>query len=117
MDEIIREAMQRGDFDNLPGQGQPLPQDDLPVPDELRMAHKIMKDNGIMPDWIAAGKDLDAEYDRLRSEGRRLMAATDTTPARIDQFRADAAAFNKRALAHNLKLPRGIAHKAMIIIG
>jgi hypothetical protein len=121
MDDIIREAMQRGDFDNLPGQGQPLPPDDpTPVPDEMRLAHKIMKDNGIVPDWIAAGKDLDADYERLRGDGRHLMRQSEAgnAPASgvIARFRADAAAYNKRALAYNLKVPRGIAHKPMIII-
>ncbi len=38
----IREAMERGEFDNNPLQGKPLPKDHLEnVPPDLRMAYKI----------------------------------------------------------------------------
>lgn len=46
----IKEAMARGEFDNLPGRGKPLVMEDLSgVPDELRMAYKIMKNAGCVP--------------------------------------------------------------------
>jgi hypothetical protein len=47
----IREAMERGEFDNLPGKGRPIPHDDeiLGVPEELRMGYKILKNAGFLP--------------------------------------------------------------------
>ena len=46
----IREAMERGEFDHLPGRGKPLVVEDLSaVPEELRMAYKIMKNAGCVP--------------------------------------------------------------------
>jgi hypothetical protein len=46
----IQEAMERGDFDNLPGRGKPLVQEDLSgVPEDLRMAYKILKNAGCVP--------------------------------------------------------------------
>ena len=46
----IQEAMARGEFDNLPGRGKPLVMEDLSsVPEELRMAYKIMKNAGCVP--------------------------------------------------------------------
>jgi hypothetical protein len=46
----IKEAMERGDFDHLPGKGKPIVQEDLSgVPEELRMAYKIMKNAGCIP--------------------------------------------------------------------
>jgi hypothetical protein len=46
----IQEAMERGDFDNLPGRGKPIVQEDLSgVPEELRMAYKILKNAGCVP--------------------------------------------------------------------
>lgn len=42
--------MERGEFDNLPGRGKPLVQEDLSgVPEELRMAYKVLKNAGCVP--------------------------------------------------------------------
>ena len=42
--------MERGEFDNLPGRGKPLVLEDLSgVPEELRMAYKVLKNAGCVP--------------------------------------------------------------------
>jgi ribosomal protein L39E len=111
IDEIIHQAMERGEFDQLPGQGAPLKLDDeRHVPEELRLAHRIMKDNDIVPDWIMSGKELEAEYARLRA------ALKDASAAQKAALREQVKAYNKRVLTHNLKLPPGIAHKPMLVI-
>jgi hypothetical protein len=44
IEQKIREAMRQGEFDNLPGSGQPLHlEDDSHLPDDLRLAYKILK--------------------------------------------------------------------------
>ncbi len=49
-EQRIREAMERGEFDQLPGAGRPLAlDDDATVPAELRMAYKILKNAGCVP--------------------------------------------------------------------
>ena len=46
----IAEAIAHGELDNLPGAGQPLDlTDDALVPEELRVAHRILKNAGIAP--------------------------------------------------------------------
>jgi hypothetical protein len=46
----IEEARARGDFDDLPGAGRPLDLDDDPlVPEEMRIAHRILKNSGFAP--------------------------------------------------------------------
>lgn len=46
-EEKIKRSYEEGEFNNLPGFGQPLPQDELSsVPQELRMAYKILKNAG-----------------------------------------------------------------------
>ena len=46
-EEKIVAAMQRGEFNALPGAGKPLPADNLPgVPEELRLACKVLKNAG-----------------------------------------------------------------------
>ncbi|HEY9153473.1 MAG TPA: DUF1992 domain-containing protein [Anaerolineales bacterium] len=50
VDAIIKEAMERGEFDNLPGKGKPL---DLTAyfntPEEVRAAYSVLKNAGILP--------------------------------------------------------------------
>lgn len=46
----IAEAMERGDFDDLPGAGRPLDlSDDALIPEDLRMAYRILKNAGLVP--------------------------------------------------------------------
>jgi hypothetical protein len=60
----IQEAMERGEFDNLPGRGKPLVQEDLSaVPEDLRMAYKILKNAGCVPPEV----ELSNEVALLRS--------------------------------------------------
>lgn len=62
---MMKKAMEQGDFDNLEGAGKPLALDENPFePIELRMAHKILKDNGYAPYWIEINKEIHA----LRAE-------------------------------------------------
>ncbi|MFO1352787.1 MAG: DnaJ family domain-containing protein [Gammaproteobacteria bacterium] len=55
----IADAIERGDFDDLPGTGQPLQLDDLAqVPEELRAAYKILKNSGFLPPELQLRKDI-----------------------------------------------------------
>lgn len=52
-EQRIAEATARGEFDRLPGVGQPLDLSDEPlVPPELRMAYRILKNAGYVPDEV-----------------------------------------------------------------
>ncbi len=49
-EEQIQSAIRRGDFDDLPGQGKPLKlDDDMGIPDELRVAYRILRNAGCLP--------------------------------------------------------------------
>lgn len=49
-EEQIAAAINRGEFDDLPGKGKPLVlEDDVAVPDELRVAYRILKNAGCLP--------------------------------------------------------------------
>lgn len=50
-EDKIRKAYENGEFDNLPGFGKPLQLEDMSgVPEELRMAYKLMKNAGFSPE-------------------------------------------------------------------
>lgn len=54
----INEANERGELDNLPGMGKPMILEDLSnVPEELRMAYKILKNAGCLPPEAADRKE------------------------------------------------------------
>ena len=91
----ITEAIARGEFDNLPGAGKPLDlDDDLLVPEEERIAFRIMRNAGCVPpeverlaelerllanqgpddDQGASARRLRALVMQLESEGRTATA-------------------------------------------
>lgn len=77
-EQKIQEAMQAGEFDNLPGAGKPLELEDLSnVPEELRMAYKILKNAGCVPEEIAQRKEITSLMellDNCEDEKERIIA-------------------------------------------
>jgi len=71
----ILHAIARGEFDNLPGAGTPLVLDDDPlVPAETRIAHRILKNAGLVPPEILESREialLEAALPGLDAPGRR----------------------------------------------
>ena len=56
----IRDAQREGQFDDLPGAGKPLViADDPLVPEEVRLAFRVLKNAGFVPAEVAALKDID----------------------------------------------------------
>lgn len=112
IDEHIQDAMRKGQFANLPGAGKPLKlDDDAHVPETMRMANKLMRDNDLVPDWMAQGKELEAEREKLLAEARRLTQRSVTGGASMDALREAAKKYNSRILSYNLKVPQGVSHK------
>lgn len=115
IDEQIQDAMRKGHFDDLPGTGKPLKLDaDAHTPEHLRMAHKLMRDNDVMPDWIAQGRELDTARTQLAAQIQR--AARLNAPAALEAVRAAAKKYNQQLLSYNLKVPPGVAHKPHVDI-
>jgi hypothetical protein len=77
VEQRIVEAARRGDFDDLPGAGQPLElDDDRLIPEELRIAYRILRNAGYVPPEVQILKDV-AELERLvhASEGMQRSVA------------------------------------------
>ena len=64
----IAEAEKNGEFDNLPGAGKPLPQEDDPDNALLRLG---MQENHAVPPFIALGRELE----KLRADLRQTTDA------------------------------------------
>ena len=73
----IREAQERGEFDDLPGSGAPLELDDDPlVPEDLRVPYRLLKNSGFIPPELAG-------YREIR-ELEQLIQAADCEGERAD---------------------------------
>lgn len=66
VEKKIKDAQRRGDFDNLPGQGEPLNMDDdRHVPEDLRIAYKILKNADCLPPELELKKEIKQMEDML----------------------------------------------------
>lgn len=59
IEEIIREAMEKGEFDNLPGKGKPLDLDAyFATPADLRLGYSVLKSAGCAPVEVELQKEI-----------------------------------------------------------
>lgn len=66
VEQRIREAQKKGDFDHLQGRGEPLDlAGDATVPEDLRMAHKVLKNADCLPPEIELKKEIRKTEDLL----------------------------------------------------
>jgi hypothetical protein len=66
VEERIRRAIEKGEFDDLPCAGEPLAlEDDSSVPEELRLAYKILKNAECLPPEIELRREIEKTEDLL----------------------------------------------------
>ncbi len=79
VEERILTAEKKGDFKNLAGSGKPIkPDDDMEIPEDLRLAYKILKNAGFVPPELETSCEIKKTEDLLieqkdASEKYRLM--------------------------------------------
>lgn len=99
----IQEGIEDGKFDNLPGMGKPLELNDgdsLPL--EVRMANKVLKNAGVLPEWIQVQHEITSERDEMARYRERVAAENVKRRARLEQLKlpADHAAVRQFAEWH-----------------
>lgn len=120
----IREATERGEFDNLPGRGKPLRiAGDLA--DAATMGAKIRSNAGFGTPWNDLGREIDDGARRAvaeieRAHKRRLVAqrapGADTAAGdsewrrALAQFQNQLDGLNRKILKFNLLVPRQLPH-------
>lgn len=68
-ERAILDAQQRGEFDGLDGQGRPLPVESDPfMPETLRLAYKMLKNAGFVPEEIQAQREIRSLIECLEQE-------------------------------------------------
>ena len=77
IEKRITEAQKRGEFDSLPGMGKPLIiEDDSHIPEDLRLAYKILKNADCLPPEL-----------QLKKEIRQMEDMLDTIPDEKKKYR------------------------------
>jgi hypothetical protein len=129
VDERIRKAIGDGNMSWHPSAGQPLHlESDEHVPDDQRIAYKIMKDNDAVPAWIALAytlKDKNAKIirqvtqyatDYVKRRQDALLAgsfvrerhAQDRWLEACKRLADDVGRYNSELLDYNLQIPSSI---------
>jgi hypothetical protein len=68
VEKRIKEAEERGEFNNIPGSGRPLKlDDDSRIPADLRLAYKILKNADCLPPEIELQKEIRKMEDMLET--------------------------------------------------
>ncbi|MBE9579990.1 MAG: DUF1992 domain-containing protein [Proteobacteria bacterium] len=76
----IEEAIRDGVFDDLPGAGKPLKfEDDSHVPEDLRIAYKILKNANFVPPEVSLRKEI--------AKAEDLLAGMEDTKAKYRQLK------------------------------
>jgi hypothetical protein len=76
-EQRIQEALERGELNDLPGQGAPLAlEDDSRVPEDLRLAYKILKNADCLPPEL-----------QVRKEIRQMEDLLDRAPDEKEKYR------------------------------
>ncbi len=99
VEQRIKKAQKDGSFDNLAGQGKPLTFEDQHVPQELRLAHKILKNAGFLPPEVELRKKItkieqllgETEYDskersKIQKKLNYLLTKLGTTRGESHSF-------------------------------
>ena len=84
IEQIIREGMARGDFDNLRGKGKPLNLDDyFNTPEDVRMGFSILRSNEFVPEEVERLKEIAELREKTRT------AASSAEKAELEKMLRD----------------------------
>jgi DnaJ homolog subfamily C member 28 len=93
--EQIREAMERGDFDNLPGFGKPLNLNGNAFAGDKEMGYHLLKSNGYVPKEIELAKEIRTEFEQAEAKVARLQQRSQMLRTRrVPPFPSEKRAYN-----------------------
>lgn len=120
----LREAIESGEFDDLPGKGEPIDLRENPFEDpDLRTVHRLLRNAGFAPAWIEERKDIDAELATAQTKLTRAWAlfgsgGKATSEAEwersVKDFREQVVELQQRIRTYNLKAPATVFHRKHI---
>ena len=83
----IEEAMERGEFADLPGEGKPFKLDTNPfLTPQARMTNRLLKENGFAPRWVELEKEIKREKAQLERVLINLKARRERLLVIVQQY-------------------------------
>lgn len=129
IEEQIREAQERGAFDNLRGAGQPLHLDTNPYAGENALGYSLLKNNGYVPAEIELAREIRQEQERLNrlreslaQRGQHLRhrhmapfasekrAYNNAVTHALNEYESKLRELNRKILTLNLTAPASMHH-------
>ena len=120
IEEIIRRAMEEGEFDDLPGKGKPLQLYQNPHQDpESRAAHNMLKSGGFSLPWIESLGEIEVQIQDARAglarswdwyqaeiaNGNFSSQAENEWKRSMVSFREKVSEINNEIRSYNLQVP------------
>ncbi len=110
VEERIREAIERGEFENLKGKGRPIQWEENPfTPPELQLAFHLLRSSGFTLPWIEMRRELVQEIETLRQRVAQLRQSPRWNDAwgkrekiRLEKQIED---LNRRIRRYNIEVP------------
>jgi len=93
VEEMIRAAQERGEFDHLKGRGKPLDHSAyFSQPEDQRLAHHILRNAGFVPEQVELQREAGELTERLKTstdeaERARLIREIEWRRIKIDLLR------------------------------
>ncbi|XP_011876012.1 PREDICTED: dnaJ homolog subfamily C member 28 [Vollenhovia emeryi] len=125
VEDLIQDAMNKGEFSDLPGMGKPLKTTSAINPYVDFVTHKlnqILIDNGFTPEWIQLSKEIREETEELKkklSEARNDVNELPLTPKdasiwndKLEKLKTTTRQINNKIDKYNLLVP--ILQKQML---
>lgn len=120
VEELLRQAIAAGKFEQLPGKGQPLKLEEHPFVDpDWRLAYHLLKSSGFTLPWLELRQEIEAQIVTARQmlqqawEWRQDALHSGLQPGSVEQewgracarFSAQVEKINRQIFDYNLKAP------------
>ncbi|MEX2426277.1 MAG: DUF1992 domain-containing protein [Thermomicrobiaceae bacterium] len=79
----IRDAIQKGQFDRLRNEGQPLKKSDDELSGELWLANHILEQNDELPEWLSLRKDISRQRETTKRFREEAFERLENLPNRL----------------------------------
>ena len=119
IEEQIREAQERGDFDNLPGFGKPLNLDDTSFAGDRALGYSLLKSNGYAPQEVELSKEIRTAAERAEAKLAKVRHLWQTLRTRrVPAFPSEKRAYNaslEKALSEYERVLRDLNRKILTL--
>lgn len=95
IEEQLRDAQERGEFDDLRGMGQPLNLETNPYAGDNALGYSLLKNSGYAPAEIELAREIRQEQERLHTQHEKLrQRGHELSRRRIEPFASEKRAYN-----------------------